>query len=252
MTEPTDPPLDPAREEAVRRALAEAGGPEPLPPTVAGRLDDTLAGLVAERASLSHPEHTGVVVPLDAAARRRRLRVRALLGAAAAVVAVALAAGYLSDDREPDVAATRTSDEAPARSADAAEEGGGVQDKSGSLSASTAAPEAAGPATPRRVETEEPVRDVRPDHLREDLVALQHATLPHPATADYGAATLTAPADFLCEPADFGAGYLVGVRYDGQPAVVAFREPVGASQAAEVLTCGTGDVLHSLTLPAAG
>lgn len=251
MTEPTEPPLDPAREEAVRRALAEAGGPEPLPPSVASRLEDTLAGLVAERAALSHPEDPGVVVPLDAAARRRRLRVRVLLGAAAAVVAVALGAGYLSDDRGGDLAADSTSDEAPARSEDAA---AGSAQESESLSALSedAAPEQAGPTDTRRVQTDEPLRDVRPDHLREDLVALQQATLPHPAAADYASATLTAPADFLCPPADYGTGYLVAVTYAGQPAVVAFREPAGASQAAEVLTCGTGDVLHSLTLPAAG
>lgn len=252
MTEPTDPSLDPAREEAVRRALAEAGGPEPLPPAVASRLDDTLAGLVAERSGLSHPEDPGVVVPLDAAARRRRLRVRALLGAAAAVVAVALAAGYLSDDDDPDVAATSTSDQAPARSPEASGDAGALSQKEEDQAAASAPSEVPSPGVPRRVVTDEPVRDVRPDHLREDLLALQRAALPHPAAADYTTATLTAPADFLCQPADFGAGHLVAVRYAGQPAVVAFRQPAGSNQAAEVLTCGTGDVLHSLTLPAAG
>ncbi|MEV5000447.1 hypothetical protein [Nocardioides sp. LML1-1-1.1] len=254
MTEPTDPPLDPAREEAVRRALAEAGGPEQVPPPVVSRLDETLAGLVAERARLSHPEDTGVVVPLDAAARRRRLRVRVLLGAAAAVVAVALGAGYLSDDRGDDLTAS-TADEAPARSTEPSDGAGSVQDKAESLASAADSPAPGSPpgdAVLRRIDSDQPVRDVRPERLRTDLVALQRATLPHPAAADYTTATLTAPADFLCQPADFGTGYLVAVRYDGQPAVVAFRQPVGASQAAEVLTCGTGDVLHSLTLPAAG
>lgn len=254
MTAPTDPPLDPAREEAVRRALAEAGGPEQVPPPVASRLDETLAGLFAERARLSHPEDTGVVVPLDAAARRRRLRVRVLLGAAAAVVAVALGAGYLSDDPGEDLTAS-TADEAPARSPEPSDGAGSAQDKAEALESSAdslAAGRPPGDAALRRVDSDEPVREVRPERLRADLVALQKATLPHPASADYAAATLTAPADFVCRPADFGSGYLVAVRYDGQPAVVAFRQPVGASQAAEVLACGTGDVLHSLTLPAAG
>lgn len=53
-------PDDP-QEEAVRRLLASEATPEPLPPEVGARLDDVLAGLVAER---SHP----VVTPL----RRRR------------------------------------------------------------------------------------------------------------------------------------------------------------------------------------
>jgi hypothetical protein len=98
--------------------------------------------------------------------------------------------------------------------------------------------------------TDEPLREVRPDRLRDDLVALQRATLPHPATADYTRTTLTAPANFMCEDADYGSGYLVGVEYAATPALVAFREPVGTSQVADVLACGTGDVLHSTTLTA--
>lgn len=265
MTEPTEPdgplePLDPAREEALLRALAEAGGPEPVPPAVAERLDGALADLVAERGvTVSHPENPGIVVPLDDAARRRRLRVRVLLGAAAAAVAVALGAGYLSDHRVGDVAADSASDEAPARSEDAAAGSSALKEESPPAVADAASPEAdaselaaPGSLPLRRVVTDGPVRAVRPDHLREDLVALQHVSLPRPASADYARATLSAPSSFLCQPADFGAGYLVGVQYDDRPAVVAFREPAGSTQAAEVLACGTGDVLHSLTLAAAG
>ncbi|HWJ09426.1 MAG TPA: hypothetical protein VNS46_08625 [Nocardioides sp.] len=275
MTEPTDPdapldaPLDPrldarldaGREAAVRRTLAAAGGPEPMPEAVAARLDGVIDDLVAERtasgATVSHPENPGIVVPLDAAARRRRVRVRVLLGAAAAVVAVAAGAGIVNDtDRDGD-ASTASADDLPARDdagalaegdtakSDASEEtsGGTVQD------AASAAPEVASPL-PRRVVSDQPLREVSADRLRESLVALQHVSLPHPAEADYSVATLSAPADFMCEAADFGTGYLVGVQYDGKPAVVAFREPVGSNQAAEVLACGTGDVLHSTILAA--
>lgn len=275
MTDPTEPdapadaadagdaPLDPQVEAAVRRTLAAAGGPEPMPADVTARLDGVIEELVADRsasgATVSHPENPGIVVPLDAAARRRRVRVRVLLGAAAAVVAVAAGAGIVNNDRQGDGsdAATASSDEAPARDAagSAADDDalGEAQDfVSGNAekdASPTDAPEASS-ATPRRVITEEQLRRVRPDHLREDLVALQHYSLPHPAAADYGRATLTAPADFMCETADFGSGYLVGVLYDGKPAVVAFREPVGSNQAAEVLACGTGDVLHSMILAA--
>lgn len=277
MTDPTEPdapadatpdapvePLDPQVEAAVRRTLAAAGGPEPIPAGVAARLDGVIDDLVTERAAagatVSHPESPGIVVPLDAAARRRRVRVRVLLGAAAAAVAVAAGAGVVSNDRQGDGgdAATATSDEAPARDAAGAAEGDGsalqdTQDHVGEATAKDASPSPAPESSfqaPRRVVTEEPLRRVRPDHLREDLVALQHYTLPHPAAADYSRATLTAPADFMCEAADFGSGYLVGVLYDGKPAVVAFREPVGSNQAAEVLACGTGDVLHSTILAA--
>lgn len=273
MTDPTEPgtpadapldPIDPRVEAAVRRTLAAAGGPEPIPDEVAARLDGVLDGLVAERAAtVSHPENPGIVVPLDAAARRRRVRVRMLLGAAAAVVAVAVGAGVVNDTPGDGGAdASTAADEAPARDEDSAaagddgavgeelaEGGSTLEGESASPSSPSSAPEP-GAAELRRVVTDERLRDVRADRLREDLVALQHVSLPHPATADYSRATLTAPADFMCEPAEFGPGYLVGVRYDGRPAVVAFREPMGSNQAAEVLACGTGDVLHSTILPA--
>ena len=267
-----DAPLDPQVEAAVRRTLAAAGGPEPMPADVAARLDRVIDGRVTERsasgATVSHPENPGIVVPLDPAARRRRVRVRVLLGAAAAVVAVAAGAGVVNNDRQGDggEAATATSDEAPARDAvgDTVGESAGapggdtsaLQDSNDDAAGATAkeaspsgVPEASAQSL-RRVVTDEQLRRVRPDHLREDLVALQHYSLPHPAAADYRRATLTAPADFMCETADFGSGYLVGVLYDGKPAVVAVREPVGSNQAAEVLACGTGDVLHSTILAA--
>lgn len=272
MTDPTEPQaaadepldaLDPQVEAAVRRTLAAAGGPEPMPDAVAARLDGVLGGLVAERAAtatVSHPENPGIVVPLDAAARRRRVRVRVLLGAAAAVVAVAVGAGVVNDtpgDGGGD--ASTAADEAPARDEDSAVAGDNgsageeLAEGEGALGEESPSPSSApqpGSSDLRRVVTDERLRDVRADHLREDLVALQHISLPHPAAADYSRATLTAPADFMCEPTDFGTGYLVGVRYDGKPAVVAFREPMGSNQPAEVLACGTGDVLHSTILPA--
>lgn len=257
-----DPPLTPSQEAAVRRALAEAGGPEPLPDDVADRLDKVIAGLAAERAGvatvvadLHHPESRGVVVPLDHAARRRRARVRVLLGAAAAVVAVAVGAGILRDG-DIDMTTAEVSDAGAARSEDPGSAAGEAAEER-----DAAAPESqdsVGPlgsdegVTPRRYVTDEPLREVRPDRLQADLVAIQHASLPHPAAADYSRTTITAPANFMCEDADYGRGYLVGVEYDARPALVAFREPVGSSQVAEVLACGTGDVVHSTTLKATG
>ena len=40
------------------------------------------------------------------------------------------------------------------------------------------------------------------------------------------------------------------VRYGSQPAVVAFRQPLGDVQVAEVYLCGNPDPVRSLTLPA--
>lgn len=260
-TEPVvdaDGPLTPDQESAVRRALAAAGGPEPMPGEIVDRLDTVIAGLAAERSApeISHPEDHRVL-PLDAHARRRRVRARILLAAAAVVVAGAVGAGIINDRNDDSfTTADQASAEDPARSAagdqDGALDSGGLSD---SATTGEQEPEAAAPdviVEPRRIVTDESLREVRPDRLREDLVALQHSTLPHPATADYSGATLTAPSSFVCEPAAFGNGYLVGVLYDGKPAIAAFRERVGQTQAAEVLACGTGDVLHSTTLPATG
>ncbi|GAA1506315.1 hypothetical protein [Nocardioides humi] len=267
MNDATEPPT-PREEDAVRRALAEAGGPAPIPTDVADRIDGVIAGLAAERAAGArssggihedHPEAPAVVVPLDPAALRRRRRVRMLFGAAAAVAAVAIGVGIVSDHRAGDdlTAAHELAQDDSAREG----AGGASSDEAGSdAEAPQAAPTpSAVPgdpaeqyAVPRRVPSDAAVREVRADHLREDLVALQHVALPHPATADYTGATLSAPTDFMCEPASFGRGHLVGVRYDGKSAVVAFRAPVGSTQEAEVLACGTGDVLHSTTLAATG
>lgn len=81
---PGDPGLDPGREAALRRLLADARETGPPPPEVTARLDDALAALGRGE------EPTGgaaPVVPL----RRRRVR-RALLaaGAVAATVVVAV------------------------------------------------------------------------------------------------------------------------------------------------------------------
>lgn len=259
-----DPPLSPAQEAAVRRALASAGGPEPIPVDVADRLDRVIAGLAAERADAvaagaAHPVAEGVVVRMDPAARRRRTRVRALLAAAAVVVAGGLGAGVLSDrglGRSDLASSERLADdrvqrESPgALSADtpgaAAPEAGS---HSGGLTGSQDGAGSSAGAPPDRVITQEPLRPVRPDQLRADLIAVQRASIPGPGSADYAHVTLTAPADFVCPPADYGPGYLVGIQYAGQPAIAAYREPAGDTQVAEVLACGTADLLHSTTLP---
>ena len=78
-----DPELDPTEEARIRALLADLGeAPETaaMPPDVAARLDETLAGLVAERAD-PEDEAPAVVVPL-----RRRWTSRAAVAAAAVIV----------------------------------------------------------------------------------------------------------------------------------------------------------------------
>ena len=256
----TDPdlPLSPAQEAAVRRALAEAGGPEPMPAEVADRLDAVLAGLAEERTALpggvpeGHPEAPAVVV-LDPAARRRRTRVRILFGAAAAVALVAVGVGVIDRSGNESADQASTAAEAPADRSGSPEVAAPRADALKGTADSALSPQANGySAELRRVDSGRRVRQIRPSHLRADLVALQHVALPHPAAADYSGTTLVAPAGFMCAAADFGTGHLVGVEYDGSPAVVAFRKPMGSTQEAEVLSCGTGDVQRSMTLAVIG
>jgi hypothetical protein len=82
------------QEEAVRRLLAQSGGPDPLPPEVAARLDATLARLVEERArggSDSDPEGETEILVLTP----RPQRWPKLLLAAAAVVVAGFGIGTL-------------------------------------------------------------------------------------------------------------------------------------------------------------
>ncbi|MDO7868203.1 hypothetical protein [Nocardioides jiangxiensis] len=75
--------LTPDQTDAVRRSLRAARHEEPLPDDVAARLDERLAGLVAER-SAGAPADVAPVVPL------RRRRWPAVLAAAAALTAIGL------------------------------------------------------------------------------------------------------------------------------------------------------------------
>ncbi|GAA1932801.1 hypothetical protein [Nocardioides marmoribigeumensis] len=85
-------PVDPEEQAFVRALLGEVGRePEPLPPDVAERLDDVLAGLVVERtageraAGGADAPGSPAVVPLERARRRRRA-LAGLVAAAAVVV----------------------------------------------------------------------------------------------------------------------------------------------------------------------
>ena len=83
MNDEQDPELDPEQEARVRALLADLGTPPEaasMPPEVAARLDETLAGLVAERQVVSAKSPSNVV-PL-----RRRWASRAAAAAAAVIV----------------------------------------------------------------------------------------------------------------------------------------------------------------------
>lgn len=281
MNHPRDDHDLPARqEEAVRRLLAESAGDEPMPAEVRARMDGLLTELGAERAAGAREVGAADAVtdadpPVTTLRSRRRRRLaRGLLAAAAAVVVVGI--GLQWADRPVDEVMGAITDSDPDRgdaAGSAAEESSrdtAVERAPEGLSDSSA-PEApdepgadadAGTSSDRaersalsEVEVRVvrgPLPVVRAGHLRADLVRVQRRSLPAAATADYDRTVLTAPRGFTCTEVHPGPGILVAVRYQRSPAVVAFREPVGSTQIADLIQCGTGDVLRSATIPAQG
>ena len=52
-----------------------------------------------------------------------------------------------------------------------------------------------------------------------------------------------------CAPVEWGEGVAVAVLYEAGPAVLVLRPPDGESQVVDLLQCGTGETLRSVTLP---
>ena len=244
MTTPDDtgPSLSPEREEAVRRLLGSADDAPRLPRDVADRLDATLSDLVAERGDAAAEEPAAAtVIPLS---RRRRAIVTGVFVAAAVVVAAGIGIPLLHEhaDPGPETTAANPQRATPSAGGDTAPHADrsrtSAQMMKGADSLSTRdrkSPRASGPSAYR----------LDAQRLRGDLLAIR-ADARKPG---YGSGKVHAPAGFTCSRGRFGRGYLVGVRYAGAPAVVAFRAPAGSTQVAEVLQCGTARVLRSVTLP---
>jgi hypothetical protein len=262
--------LTPEEEAELTRLLADAGGPAPTPPEVAARLDDVLAGLVADRAAgapaagadesprAADPADPGpgaAVVPLEA---RRRRWPKALLAAAAVVaggygIGAALTGTTMSGDSDSSV----TADESAAGGAESAGSG-----ESGDSAAGGEAEGQAMQSRPRRdamaeqapanvSQLREPPPLLRPDRLAEDVGRLLERAerrtaaelgSPLPATQRGAAAT--------CLPRTLGPDdtwFLV--RYDGRRAALVTSPPADGTVQATVLGCD-GDRLDAVTVPA--
>lgn len=248
-------PVSPAEETRLRELLSEARATEPIPADLAARLDEALAGLAADRsAGAAEPSAaTGSEASIHPFVRTRRHRVVALLGAAAAVAVVGLGIGALVDrdsDNMDDSAATGTSVERGDKAA-TAESLKAVNPEDGVDDSANTDDDPAPPAWEKVVGAPR-VAVVRSRHLTRDLAAIQDRYLPSPGTARYGKTLVHQPQGFTCPSADWGRGVLVAATYDGDPAYVAFRQPMGASQVVEVLQCGTAEVLRTTTLPTRG
>jgi hypothetical protein len=231
---PNEEPLTP--EEETRRLLADARHTGPTPPDVVARLDRALDDLVQE------PARTAPVVDL---ARRRR-RVASLLVAAAAVVVVGIGIGEVINTQGGE--ADTASQESGAQPADGlgAAEG---ESKSGAQDGRTASGDAPAATSPLSDAEKAQLLDLRRDHLADDLADFLRLT---PVTKQYRAQAGSADraAGAICEADSWGTGRFVAVSYDGTPAVVVFRRPVGDTQVADVFLCGSEEPVRSVTLPA--
>jgi len=216
-------------QEGVRRLLAAAGDPAPLPEDVAHRLDDVLAGLVAARAGSAAATTTGSSVP--SLAERRARRWPRLLVAAAVVSVVGLGVSNVLEG-------TSTSQSDTTASGDAG--GAADADGQGDRLAREAAPadsgaEEKGTAKDRRGEVA----------ARLAVPALSSASLATDAqrVADLPVAVLLSAqrenrvGRCAAPPADRG-DQLVDVRLDGAPATLVLRAAGNGFRLAEVYACG--------------
>ncbi|MEZ0577526.1 hypothetical protein [Nocardioides sp. MH1] len=242
-------PVSPEDETRLRALLSDARESGATPDDVVARLDDTLAGLVAERLA-EEPEPTpatGSEASIHPLVRTRRHRVVAVLGAAAAVAVLGLGIGALLDQGSDDAGDSAATDAGVERGVHAdADSGAAKAQPSESLETADEL------AAYEKIVLAPRASTVRSPHLTRDLARIQAAYLSSPGSARYGKTLIHEPKGFTCADAVWGRGVLVAARYDGAPAYVAFRQPMGDSQVVEVLQCGTAEVLRSTTLPTDG
>jgi hypothetical protein len=256
--------LSPEQEARLRRLLARSRHDERVPDDVAEHLDGVLARLEA-----GDPELTGP--------RARKAEVYAL-AAAVAVVGVGLgqvvgsSAGEDSLMAESDTAASADSAESADRSEGRASgedldaTGGGESDDEldGALDEELAAGTEmlSDGAVSEFAALEDLVvlrgrlADVREERFTRAATRIQRLVIgsdakvaPPDTTSLRRAAPRVQRAWQGCAPADWGPGTPVAVLYERSPAVLVFRPATGDAQVADLVQCGTGEILRSVTLP---
>lgn len=255
----------PDQEARLRRLLARSRHDEQVPEDVAARLDDVLARLEAGDPELAGPRARKAEV--TALAARRRRTAASLLIAAAAVVVVGVGVGQLVDGAESaGDSMTAGSDTSAVEDAEAADRSEGRTsgeeldgDEAGAMAQDDLAQFSAVPgegALADLVVLSDRLVDVREADFTRAATRIQRRLDPTAQTAKDSATTpLRRAAPRVqrawqgCPPADWGPGTAVAVLYDGAPAVLVFRPSTGDAQVADLLQCGTGETLRSVTLP---
>ena len=237
--------------------LADARHDVPVPPEVAARLDEVLAGLHAETDAETdaagpaapgtedgteppaEPGRPATVVPL----RRRAARLSRYVLAAAAVLVIGygtvqVVGGTLGSGGESDSAGSSSD----AGSASRAESGGDSGD----------APSAAEDAPPPTALAELGIKgleQLEPGTLDEDLSALD-STAEKDATSLRSARRLSG----TCGPrAPVPGSRTLAAAYDGRPTLVVYLPPDGGSQQVDLYLCDAArprQPFRSVTLPA--
>jgi hypothetical protein len=239
MTPPDERPGLPPEQDAVRRLLAEARHDEPVPASVAARLDAALEELTAERR-----ESRDATPVVDLTAARRRRRAGAALLAAAAVVVGGIAVGNVvtgvgGDSSGSDAASTADRDDAGSTESEAEAGAGALEPNASARRAPGAYPAA---------------YRLSSDSLLHDLVAAREAE----ATAALAGESPQEPEedsaadDTACDAAslpDPGTGTVVPVTLDGQPALALYRQPSAERQRVAVFLCGESTPERTVTLP---
>lgn len=258
------PQATPEQEARVRSLLAEARHTGTLPPEVAQRLDSALARLVADGPRAIDPppptgEPSGRPNPppgppnwstqvVDLADRRRR-RVTALLAAAAAVVIVGVGGTAVisslddKDSSQSDAGGAESVDlgelsrDANPSEAPSAQQEPGIPAPDGG----SAPPPEASPLAPSMS-----VAAFKADALDLRSKAVYRAEAGAVVTGEQ----LSSDPMFVCEATPTGSGMMLGVTFDGRPAVLAYRDPQGDVQSVDLIQCGTGYILRSTVVPA--
>ena len=270
--------LSPEQEARLRRLLARSRHDERVPDDVAEHLDGVLARLEAGDPELTGPRARKAEVYALAARRRRTAATMLAAAAAVAVVGVGLGQVVGSSAGEDSLMAERgaaASDDS-AESADRSEgrasgedldaTGGGEIDDQ--LDEGLDEELAAGAemlsdgavsefsALEDLVVLRGRLADVREERFTRAATRIQRLVIggdaevaPQNTTSLRRAAPRVQRAWQGCAPADWGPGTPVAVLYERSPAVLVFRPATGDAQVADLVQCGTGEVLRSVTLP---
>ena len=231
-----DRELTPEQEARVARLLADARADGEIPGEVAARLDQVLAGMANEQ--IAGPDQQAAPV-IDLAARRRR-RAATLLVAAAAVVVAGLGIGRMIGPNSGDDDTAADSGGTSLEREDAAD---GVA-PAGPGDAPMGQKDLEALGEPAKLSTDSFAADVR--RLQDRPGVRSYAS--SDALMD-GSDLAAQRMDFSCGPAAYGAGKLLAVRYNGLPAVLAYRPAAGDTQTVELLQCGSAEVVRSTTIP---